>query len=237
MTARRARALSRGAAALLALATVAGATGCAQIVDVFNDVQRTQDVNPVTPAQDASTAPEDLAFESQFTRDGSVSLSSDVTEDLEVRLDVWAYDPKRTMEWNPIGEKSFGFAINVYDHRVDEKAVLTEKRRVYLSQVSITSQTSQTSNQSSSPFQFSADPRTLVPTDTLRSDRGLLLNSFQGGLFVPQTTIHQLPDDTYGITLQFALTVSVEGTANDDTSFQQQTVYQVLPVAIYPPAD
>lgn len=237
MTARRARVLARGAAALLALTTVVSATGCAQIVDVFNSAQRMQDVAPVAPVQDANTAPEDLAFESQFTRDGSVSLSSDLTEDLEVRLDVWAYDPKRTMEWTPTGEKTFGFAINVYDHRVDEKAVLTEKRRVYLSQVSITSQTSQNSNQSSSPFQFSADPRSLVPTDTLRSDRGLLLNSFQGGLLVPQTTINQLPDDTHGITLQFALTVSVEGTANDDASFQQQTVYQVLPIAIYPAAD
>jgi len=167
MTARRARTLVRGAAALLALSTVVGASGCAQIVDGFNDVQRTQDVAPVKPAQDANTPPEDLAFESQFTRDGSVSLASDVTEDLEVRLDVWAYDPKRTMEWTPTGEKSFGFAVNVYDHRVDGKAVLTDKRRVYLSQVSITSQTSQASNQSSSPFQFSADPRTLVPTDTL----------------------------------------------------------------------
>src|SRR5690606_39124620 len=115
-------------------------------------------------------------FDSQFTRDGSVSLSGDVAEDLEVRLDVWAYEPKRTMEWRPDGEKSFGFAINVYDHRVDEKAVLTDKRRVYISQVEITSQTAQASASSSSPFQFSADPRTLVPSDTLRSDRGLLLN-------------------------------------------------------------
>jgi len=71
----------------------------------------------------------------------------------------------------------------------------------------------------------------------LRSDRGLLLNSFQRALLVPQTTINQLPDDTYGVTLQFALTVSVEGTANDDNFFQQQTVYQVLPIAIYPSAE
>jgi len=133
---------------------------------------------------------------------------------------------------------TFGFAVNVYDHRVDEKAVLTQKRRVYLSLVSITSQLSQSGlvqNQLQSPFQFSADPRTLVPTDTLRSDRGLLLNSFQGGLLVPETTIHQLPADTYGITLQFALQVWVEGAADDDSSFSQQTVYQVLPIAIFSP--
>ncbi|MGZ3051114.1 hypothetical protein AAER28_18250, partial [Pseudomonas aeruginosa] len=88
---------------------------------------------------------------------------------------------------------------------------LAQKRRVYISSVSITSQTAQSSGQVSSPFQFSADPRTLVPSDTLRSDRGLLLNSFQGGLLVPSTSIRQLPNDTYGITLEFALNISVEG--------------------------
>ncbi len=233
MTTLRARRVARGAGVLLALATITGLAGCTQIVDLFNGVQAPQSVVPTAPTATSTTPPEELAFDSQFTRDGSVSLSSEVAEELEVRLDVWAYDPKRTMEWRPDGEKIFGFAINVYDHRVDEKAVLTEKRRVYISQVSITSQTSQTSTQSSSPFQFSADPRTLVPTDTMRSGRGLLLNSFQGGLLVPETTIHQLPTDTYGITLQFALTVSVEETADDDSSFRQQAVYQVLPIAIH----
>ncbi|MGF2948848.1 fructose 1,6-bisphosphatase [Microbacterium alcoholitolerans] len=234
MTTRRARRVARGAGVLLALSTITGLAGCTQIVDLFNGVQAPQPVVPTAPTTTSTPPPEDLAFDSQFTRDGSVSLSSEVAEELDVRLDVWAYEPKRTMEWYHDGEKSFGFAINVHDHRVDEKAVLTEKRRVYISQVSITSQTSQTSMQTSSAFQFSADPRTLVPSDTMRSDRGLLLNSFQGGLLVPETTIHQLPDDTYGITLQFALTVSVEGSANDDNSFQQQSVYQVLPIAIYP---
>ncbi|WP_417508034.1 fructose 1,6-bisphosphatase [Microbacterium sp.] len=236
MTPRRLRGAARATAAIAIIGALFATTGCSQIVDAFNNAQRAEAVVP-TQQPDAKTPPEELAFDSQFTRDGSVSLSSDVAEDLEVRLDVWAYDPKRTMEWTPTGEKTFGFSVNVYDHRVDEKAVLTEKRRVYISQISITSQTSQTSNQSSSPFQFSADPRTLVPVDTLRSDRGLLLNSFQGGLLVPQTTIHQLPDDTYGITLDFAITVAVEGTANDDTTFQQQMIYQVLPIAIYPESD
>lgn len=236
MTSRRLRGAARAAAVIALIGALSVTTGCSQIVDAFNGAQQAEAVVP-TQQPDAKTPPEELSFDSQFTRDGSVSLSSDVAEDLEVRLDVWAFDPKRTMEWTPTNEKTFGFSVNVYDHRVSEKAVLTEKRRVYISQISITSQTSQTSNQSSSPFQFSADPRTLVPVDTLRSDRGLLLNSFQGGLLVPQTTIHQLPNDTYGITLDFAITVSVEGAANDDTTFQQQMIYQVLPIAIYPASE
>lgn len=222
---------ARALVTVVALAAALSLTGCTQVAEAFNGLQAgATEVKP-TPA---ATATSDLVFDSQFTYDGSVSLSTEVADDLEVRLDVWAADPKRTREWTPTAEKTFGFAVNVYDHRVDEKAVLTQKRRVYISQIAITSQTAQTSNQMSSPFQFNADPRTLVPTDTLRNDRGLLLNSFQGGLLVPETTIHQLPDDTFGITLQFSMTVYVEGTANDDSSFSQQTAYQVLPIAIFP---
>jgi len=233
MTYRRTRSTVRVAAAIAAVVAIAGLTGCSQLIDTMNGAEPIHAVLPTPKATAADTA-DDNGFESQFTRDGSVSLSSDVADGLEVRLDVWAYDPKRTMEWHPDGDKSFGLAVNVYDHRVDEKAVLAQKRRVYLSQIAITSQTAQTSSQTAAPFQFTADPRTLVPTDTLRSDRGLLLNSFQGGLLVPETTIHQLPADTTGITLQFALTIAVEGAANDDASFQQQTVYQVLPIRIHP---
>ena len=223
-------------AVVVALGGPVSLTGCSQVVDAFNSLQAQtsgggQSVVVATPApQSASTA---MPFDSQFTYDGSVSLSSEVADGLELRLDVWAVDPKRTMEWTSTNEKQFGFALNVHDHRVDEKAVLTEKRRVYVSSVSITSQTAQTDGQVSNPFQFSADPRTLVPSDTLRSDRGLLLNSYQGGLLVPSTSIRQLPNDTYGITLEFALNVAVEGTANSDTSFSQQTVYQYLPIAIF----
>lgn len=183
-----------------------------------------------TPTPTAS-----IAFDSVFTYDGSQTLTSEVADQLEVRLELWADEPKRTQEWTPDNPKSFGFAVNVYDHRVDEKAVLEQKRRVYISAISITSQTAQTSGQVSQPFQFAADPRTLVPTDTLRSDQGLLLNSYQGGLLVPSTTIAQLPADTYGLTLQFAMTVTVEGAAAGG-AFTQQTVYQTVPIAIAPAA-
>lgn len=229
--------LRRTFAVATLLVASAGLTGCAQLIEGFNSLQGSS--NHVTPTEQPNVEvvpdeTETMAFDSTFTRDGSVSLSSDVAEELEVRLDVWAAEPKRTMEWQPQGAKTFGLAVNVYDHRVDEKAVLAQKRRVYISNLSITSQTAQNSMQSSAPFQFSADPRALVPADTLRSDRGLLLNSYQGGLLVPDLTINQLPDDTYGITLQFAMTVTVEGQANDENSFQQQMIYQVLPIAIYP---
>ncbi|WP_367728762.1 fructose 1,6-bisphosphatase [Microbacterium sp. LMI1-1-1.1] len=222
-------------AAALALVGPATLSGCSQVADAFNALQGqtsgTQSVVVATPAPQSSTGA--MPFDSQFTYDGSVSLSSEVADGLEVRLDVWAVDPKRTMEWTASNEKQLGFAVNVYDHRVDEKAVLTQKRRVYLSSISVTSQTAQTGGQVSNPFQFSADPRTLVPSDTQRSDRGLLLNSYQGGLLMPTTSIRQLPNDSYGLTLEFALNVWVEGAPNSEGSFSQQTVYQYLPIAIY----
>lgn len=223
-------------AAAFALVGALSLSGCTQIVDAFNSMQGTAEAE--ASSQDTFVRPSaspsaSMAFDSQFTYDGSISLSSDVSDELELRLEVWAVDSKRTQEWTPTRDKTFGFSVNVYDHRVDDKAVLTEKRRVYISQIQIRSTTTQTSGQMQSPFQFSADPRMLVPTDTQRSDRGLLLNSFQGGLLVPEQTIHQLPADTYGLTLEFAMTIAVEGTANSETSFSQQTTYQYLPIAIF----
>jgi hypothetical protein len=225
------RRLRRAAAtAALALISSAALSGCSQVVDAFNNLQGSETTGVVsTPAPSPSGS---LVFNSQFTYDGSVSLTSDVADDLELHLDVWAEDPKRTQEWTPNTDKVFGFAVNVFDNRVDDKAVLTEKRRVYISSLQITAQTAQTGGQVQTPYQFTADPRTLVPSDTLRSDQGLLLNHFQGGLLVEGQTIHQLPADTYGITLEFALTIFVEATANTDSSFQQQVVYQYLPIAI-----
>jgi hypothetical protein len=225
---------SRRARLAVAAALTAGAlmlSGCAQVADAFNSISSPQDEpSPsVTPVDGAVEMP----FDSQFTYDGSVQMTYEISDGLEVILDFWAVDSKRTHEWYTDAPKTFGFAVNVHDRRVDEKAVLKQKRRVYLSNVSISSQTAQTSNQVSSPFQFSADPRTLVPTDTIRSSKGLLINSYQGGLLVPETTINQLPPDTYGITLQFALDVWVEGEANSKSNFAQQTIYPVIPIAIY----
>ncbi|MCK6079068.1 fructose 1,6-bisphosphatase [Microbacterium sp. EYE_5] len=225
---------------LAALAVVTAAalsmTGCSQVVEAFNSISGQQNAAAATPAPNATpaTGEVEMPFDSQFTYDGSVQMTYEIADGLQIILDFWAVDSKRTREWYPDAAKTFGFAVNVKDTRVDEKAVLKQKRRVFLSNVSISSQTAQSSNQVSSPFQFSADPRTLVPTDTIRSSKGLLINSYQGGLLVPETTINQLPQDTYGITLQFALDIWVEGTANDAKSFAQQTVYPVIPIAIYP---
>lgn len=225
----------RLAAVAVAAAAVLSLTGCAQVVEAFNGIS--SDANAVaTPAPVATPVQgeAEMPFDSQFTYDGSVQMTYEIADGLEIILDFWAVDSKRTREWHADNPKTFGFAVNVHDSRVDEKAVLKQKRRVFLSNVSINSQTAQSSNQVSSPFQFSADPRTLVPTDTIRSAKGLLINSYQGGLLVPETTINQLPQDTYGITLQFALDIWVEGNANDAKSFSQQTVYPVVPIAIYP---
>ncbi len=232
----RPHARRRLAVIALAAAAALSLSGCSQIVEAFNGISGTQDDAQAVPAPNATPAAgtTEMPFDSQFTYDGSVQMTYEVADGLQIILDMWAVDSKRTREWYADNPKTFGFAVNVKDTRVDEKAVLKQKRRVYLSNVTISSQTAQTSNQVSSPFQFSADPRTLVPTDTIRSNRGLLINSFQGGLLVPETTINQLPQDTYGVTLQFALDIWVEGTANDDKSFAQQTVYPVVPIAIYP---
>lgn len=217
---------------LVAPALALTVSACAPASEWFHQLTgQTADTNVPAPTPSAS---ETLPFNSSFSADGSVALSTDIADGLEVRLDVWAVDPKRTALWTPANDKHFGYAINVYDHHVDEKAVLTQKRQVFISSIQISSQTAQTSGATAQPFQFAADPRTLVPTDTIRSDRGLLLNSYQGGLLVPDTVVHQLPPDTYGLTLSFTFQVSVQQTSGQDGTFASQTIYQSVPIAITP---
>ncbi|HAN23944.1 MAG: fructose 1,6-bisphosphatase [Microbacterium sp.] len=220
-------------AVALSAIVVASATGCAQIVDAINALSGRSTTTVVPTAGPSSSPSASLLYNSVFTSDGSVQLDTDLSDSLVLELNVWAQDPKKTQEWTPSNDKHFGFAVNVYDKRVDDKAVLAQKRSVYLSSITISSQTAQTSGQVQSPFQFSTDPRTMVPSDTLRSDKGLLLNTYQGGFLVPDTVIHQLPGDTYGLTLSFTMNVWVEGQANTDTSFGQQSVYEAVPIAIF----
>ncbi|MDN3312197.1 fructose 1,6-bisphosphatase [Microbacterium oryzae] len=222
------RTIRATAATAILAASLLATAGCSQIAAMAQPiVERTPDA-----ASSASAAGTDAAaFESILTQDGSVSLTADVADDLQVTIDVWAESPKRTQEWTTTGDKTFGYAINVADYRVAEKATLDQKRRVYLSQLSVTSTLSPA--QTPGPVNFTTDPRTLVPSDAMSTDRGLLLNSFQGGLLVPESTISQLPDGTTGITLDFALTLSAEGSPNSDGSFSEQTIHQTLPIAIF----
>lgn len=202
--------MSLSAALLAAVLLLSGCGQLSALVDAVAD-----DVGP----EPAATAP---AFESPFTDDGSVSLSTDVADDLEVRLDVWAVA-------SPAAETTFGMAVNAYDYRAPENAVLAQKRHVYLSLVTITSTLNP--SQAAGPLQLTTDPRTLVPSDTLQSDRGLLVNSRHGGLLIPETTIPPLPEGTDGITLDIVLTLSVDADANGAGTRHEVTVHHALPIA------
>ena len=89
-------------AAVVALGGPITLSGCTQVVDAFNALQAQtsgggQSVVVATPAPQSTASA--MPFDSRFTYDGSVSLSSEVADGLELRLDVWAVDPTRTMEW------------------------------------------------------------------------------------------------------------------------------------------
>jgi hypothetical protein len=214
MPARRRRALA--AAVILSALAV---SGCSALFP--------PDPGAAAQTPDAAATP---ALDSQFTDEGSVTLASDVAPDLEVRIDAWAVDPKRTQEWTESAPKTIGLAVNVYDYRVPEKSVLEQKRRVYLSSISISSTLSP--GGAPGPFQLTADPRELVPADTQRADEGLLINSYQGGLLIPETVIGAVPDGTTGLTLDITLTLAVEGVAGDG-AYLPQSVVQRLPIAIF----
>ncbi|MTE24526.1 fructose 1,6-bisphosphatase [Microbacterium sp. ZXX196] len=211
---------ARPFAAALALVAVLAAAGCARIEGAVDAA--------LAPAEPTETA---TAFASDFTTDGSVLLTSDVADALEVRLEAWAVDSKRTSEWTPAAANTFGLAVNVADYRAEERAVLADKRRVYLADIAIASTLAPSG--AAGPLAFQADPRTLVPADTTRSDRGLLLNSYQGGLLLPETALGAVPADTTGVTLEVTLTLAIEGAA-DGGDFQTVTLDQEIPIAIFP---
>ena len=103
-----------------------------------------------------------------------------------------------------------------------------------MSNIAVTATTSTTSGASVSPFVLDTDPLlvTLDP-EALRSDKGLLITSPKGGFQLESNSIGALSPDTYGVLLDFAMTVSVEGAAGGG-QYTTQVVHVPVPVAIFP---
>lgn len=87
-----------------------------------------------------------------------------------------------------------------------------------------------------SPFVLDTDP-TLVTLDpeALRSDSGLLITSPKGGFQLESNQIGQLSADTYGVILDFAMTISSESVAGTG-GYSTHVVHLPVPVAIFPRA-
>jgi hypothetical protein len=212
------------------LAAVAlGLTGCSSIMPLMGTQPVPQNVAVTTPTP--SAAPE-LVFDSVFTDMGSIHPAQMIGADLELQLDMWT--EQKTHEWYTDGDKLFSFVINVFDTAVAADAPFATKRQVFMSNISVMATTETSSGASVSPFVLDTDP-TLVTLDpeALRSDKGLLITSPKGGFQLESNQIGELSDDTYGVTLDFAMTISSESIAGSG-AYTTQIVHVPVPVAIFP---
>ncbi|MGA1837085.1 hypothetical protein VD659_09150 [Herbiconiux sp. 11R-BC] len=224
------RALSAGAA----LVTVVALSGCSTIMPLFG-LQPTaapagsSSTNPPAAAASDST----LQFASVFTDMGSVHPTVDIADQLQLKLDVWT--EQKTHDWTPLADKRFSFVIGVYDNRVPAEASFDQKRRVYMSNISVTAKTSTVSGAVETPYKLNTDPlKVTLDPEAMRSEQGLglLITSPKGGFQLESQQIGVLADDTQGLMLDFAMQVSFETSPLSNT-YTTQIVHQYIPVAIF----
>ena len=240
----------RSAGIAAALATVVALSGCSTIMPFFG-IQPTAPgaagaagsagagagagttADSTTADLGANTTDGSLQFASVFTDMGSVHPTVDIADQLQLKLDVWT--EQKTHDWTPMADKRFSFVIGVYDNRVPAEAGFDQKRRVYMSNLTVTAKTTTTSGLVEMPFNLNTDPlKVTLDPEALRSEQGLglLITSPKGGFQLESQQIGVLADDTEGLMLDFAMQVSFETSPLSNT-YTTQVVHQYVPVAIF----
>jgi hypothetical protein len=244
----------RSAGIAAALATVVALSGCSTIMPFFG-IQPTAPgaagaagsagagagagttADSTTADLGANTTDGSLQFASVFTDMGSVHPTVDIADQLQLKLDVWT--EQKTHDWTPMADKRFSFVIGVYDNKVPAEAPFDQKRRVYMSNITVTAKTTTVSGAVETAYNLNNDPlKITLDPEALRSEQGLglLITSPKGGFQLESQQIGVVSDDTLGMMLDFAFQVSYE-TAPLANTYMTQVVHQYVPVAIFSEAD
>jgi hypothetical protein len=187
---------------------------------------------PVVTATPTPTATV-LPYESVFSDMGSIHPEVALASKLNLQLDMWT--EQKTHEWYPTSEKLFSMVISVFDTNVAESAPFSKKRKVYMSNLSVTATTTTTSGLVEKPFVLDVDPiEVTLDPEALTSDYGLLITSPKGGFQLESNEIGALAADTTGLVLDFAMTISTQSKSGSK-SYATQVVHQLIPVAIFQP--
>jgi uncharacterized protein YceK len=242
----RKRLVLRLVSAGAALATVVALSGCSTIMPLFG-IQPTpgaagaangsDSADSTTADLGANTQDASLQFASVFTDMGSIHPTTDIADQLQLKLDVWT--EQKTHDWTPMADKRFSFVIGVYDNKVPAEASFDKKRRVYMSNITVTAKTTTASGTVETPYALNTDPlKVTLDPEALRSEQGLglLITSPKGGFQLESQQIGVVADDTLGMMLDFAFQVSYE-TAPLANTYMTQVVHQYVPVAIFSEAD
>ncbi len=219
------------------VATALALSGCSTIMPLFG-IQPTPAVQGAgTDASTGATSNQatatDLQFASVFTDMGSVHPTVDIADQLQLKIDVWT--EQKTHDWTPLADKRFSFVIGAYDNRVPAEATFDQKRRVYMSNITVTAQTTTASGAVQTAYTLNTDPlKVTLDPEALRSEQGLglLITSPKGGFQLESQQIGVLADDTQGVMLDFALQLSYENSPGSNT-YTTQIVHQYVPIAIF----
>jgi len=173
-----------------------------------------------------------LVYDSVFSDMGSIHPKVKLANKLELELDMWT--EQKTHEWYPDSEKLFSMVISVFDTNVSESASFAKKRKVYMSNLTVTATTTTTSGLVENPFVMNVNPvKVTLDPEALRSMKGLLITSPKGGFQLQSNKIGSLAADTTGLVLDFAMTVSTQASGGSK-NYTTQVIHQMVPVAIFP---
>ena len=172
-----------------------------------------------------------LVYDSVFSDMGSIHPKVKLANRLELELDMWT--EQKTHEWYPDSEKLFSMVISVFDTKVSSKASFEKKRKVYMSNLTVTATTTTTSGVVENPFVMNVNPvKVTLDPEALRSSKGLLITSPKGGFQLQSNKIGTLAADTTGLVLDFAMTISTQASGGS-RNYTTQVVHQMVPVAIF----
>lgn len=217
----------RGVAGLAVLALLGLGSGC--------DFSGADAGTPAPAAASSSTAT--VAFDSQFTSDGTFQSHVTLPEAPGMDFVYTLYPTKatpRTNEWYPRGAKYFTMTFQAYDLDKDLRAPFKTKRKVYLSHITATSATT-TSNGGATQSPYSLDAKAAEVTfdpEPLRTGHGMLVTSPKGAFELRNQAIGDVSDDTIGVTLSLTATVAIETKAGSG-KFTTAQVTQQVPIAIF----
>lgn len=187
--------------------------------------------SPTTAVPSAKATP---YYDSQFTRDGT--FQSHIKID-GVDFVYTLYPTKstpRTNEWYPRGNKFFSFTFQAYDLNRAIRAPFATKRKIYLSDIAVTSRTKTVDGgRTQHPYKLSAIAKNVTfDPEPLTTQYGMIITSPKGAFELRNQKIRPTSMDTRGIDLKFTATVHIQR-APGSASFYERKVRQSVPVAIF----
>ncbi|MDM4763788.1 hypothetical protein QT381_12295 [Galbitalea sp. SE-J8] len=183
-----------------------------------------------SPAPTSSCS--NFGYDSLFSQFGTVKYSYVLADNLTLYLDMWTEQP--THSWYADTPKKLTYTIQVVDSNARPEDAFKFKRKVYLSAMHVTATTVEKDNQSTVAYELDKKPAevTLDPEALQSKKYGLLITSPKGGLLYQNTEIDAVPDDTYGLNLDFQLTVNAQAKLASK-SYDTSRIDIALPIAIF----